>query len=133
MATNIPQCFKLTFEGGGSYSKCVKCIYQTKDITQKFSSFENFSGCFLLDFHFLNLVETWNKSRGKFIQKKYMWQWQRLTNYGIFHNYPTSKSPRKTFLSRLFLNLPTDIAGNCSTKLNKQTISNDVFYEALGS
>ena len=62
-----------------------------------------------------------------------MLQWQRFTNYGICHNYPTSKSPEKNFLSYLFLKLPTDIAGNCSTKLNKQTISIDVFYEALGS
>ena len=40
---------------------------------------------------------------------------------------PPGKVPEKTFLSHLFLNLPTDIAGNCSTKLNTQTISNDRF------
>ena len=54
-------------EAGATQS--VLSVYIKQRTLHKCSFFANFGGCFLPDFHFLNLVETWNKSRGKFIQK----------------------------------------------------------------
>ena len=77
--------------------------------------FHKFLGCFLPDFRFLNLVEInreINNAGGSF-RRIYV----TMTNtcqLRKFNNHPTRKSPRKTFLSCFFLNLPTDIAGCCS-------------------
>lgn len=55
-------------------------------------------GCFLPGFHFFHI---WLK-RDQVDSEEYRLQWQKLINYGICHNHPTSKSPRKTFLSLFF-------------------------------
>ena len=67
--------------------------------------FRKFWGCFLPDFHFLNLVETWNKSRGKFIQKNICDNDKDIPTTGYIIITPTVKVLEN--FSELFFLKPT--------------------------
>ena len=108
--------FTLKFGGLGELLKVCWMYSLNKWHYTEMLFFRKFLGMLPCWFSFvINLVETWNKSRGKFIHKNICDNDKDLPTMEDVIITPPKK--RKAFLSRLFLNLPTDIAGNCSTKL----------------